>query len=266
MDLGLTGKAALVTGSSAGIGQAVARGLAREGRHVIVHGRDRVGTETVAKAIHDSGGTAAGVVGDLATDEGALNVFNAATAAYGGIDILINNAGSYAARPWLETTADNWREFYEADVLSAVRMIKAVAPHMREIGWGRIINIGTGMATTPQPVMADYAAAKAALVNASVSLAKALAGTGIIVNTISPGLIGTEGVERVLRETAQAQDWGTDWELIQKRWMSEVLRSDFVSRLGAVDEVADLVVFVASPVPIISTAPICGSTADWHPQ
>jgi len=95
-----------------------------------------------------------------------------------------------------KTTADNWREFYEADVLSAVRMIKAVAPHMREIGWGRIINIGTGMATTPQPVMADYAAAKAALVNASVSLAKALAGTGITVNTISPGLIGTEGVER----------------------------------------------------------------------
>ena len=88
------------------------------------------------------------------------------------------------------------------------------------------------MATTPQLVMADYAAAKAALVNASVSLAKALAGTGITVNTISPGLIGTEGVERVLRETAQAQDWGTDWQVIQTRWMSEVLRSDFVKRLG----------------------------------
>ena len=111
-------------------------------------------------------------------------------------------------------------------VLSAVRMIKAVVPGMREIAWGRIINIGTGMATTPQLVMADYAAAKAALVNASVSLAKALAGTGITVNTISPGLIGTEGVERVLRETAQAQDWGTDWEVIHTRWMSEVLRSD----------------------------------------
>ena len=132
-------------------------------------------------------------------------------------------------------------------VLSAVRMIKAVVPRMREIAWGRIINIGTGMATTPQLVMADYAAAKAALVNASVSLAKALAGTGITVNTISPGLIGTEGGERVLRETAQAQDWGTDWEVVQTRWVSEVLRSDFVKRLGAVEEVADLIAFVASP-------------------
>jgi len=106
-----------------------------------------------------------------------------------------------------KTTADNWREFYEADVLSAVRMIKAVVPRMREIAWGRIINIGTGMATTPQPVMADYAAAKAALVNASVSLAKALAGTGITVNTISPGLIGTEGVERCCARRHRRTNW-----------------------------------------------------------
>lgn len=247
MDLDLKNRTALVTGSSAGIGVAIAEALAREGARVIVHGRDAQRTAAVAEDLRGMGAESVGVVGDLATDDGAAYVFAQAAAAFGGIDILVNNAGSYAALSWLDTTPDSWREFYEADVISVVRLVKAIAPRMREVGWGRIINIATGLATAPQPVMPDYAAAKAALVNASVSLAKALAGTGITVNTISPGLIATDGVDRVLREVAEAQSWGKDWNVIQKRWMTEVLRSDFVPRLGTVKEVADLVCFVASP-------------------
>jgi NAD(P)-dependent dehydrogenase (short-subunit alcohol dehydrogenase family) len=95
--------------------------------------------------------------------------------------------------------------------------------------------------------MADYAAAKAALINATVSLAKAVAGTGITVNAISPGLIATDGVERVLREAARTKEWSNDWNAIQQRWMREVLRSDLVPRLGKVTEVADLVAFIATP-------------------
>jgi 3-oxoacyl-[acyl-carrier protein] reductase len=248
MDIGLKNRWALVTGSSAGIGVAIARALAREGARIVVHGRDATRTEAVAQGIGAMGAEAIAVIGDLATDDGAARALAAAIEASNGIDILVNNAGSYAATSWLDTTPDSWRAFYEADVLSVVRMVKAVVPHMRKAGWGRIINIATGLATAPQPVMPDYAAAKAALVNATVSLAKALAGSGITVNTVSPGLIATDGVEHVLHEAAKARGWGENWDVIQKRWMVDVLRSDLVTRLGTVDEVADLVAFVASPL------------------
>jgi 3-oxoacyl-[acyl-carrier protein] reductase len=247
MDLELASRSALVTGSSAGIGAAIARLLAREGARVIVHGRDQTRVEAVACEIRKGGAEAAGVTGDLATNEGAAAVFRQATAAFGGVDILVNNAGSYAAASWFDTSPESWRGFYEADVISAVRLVQAVVPGMRARGFGRIINIATGLATAPQPAMADYAAAKAALINATLSLAKALAGTGITVNAISPGLIATDGVRRVLDETAQAGGWSGAWNVIQKRWIKEMLGSDLVPRLGTVEEVADLVAFVASP-------------------
>jgi 3-oxoacyl-[acyl-carrier protein] reductase len=247
MDLELAKRSALVTGSSAGLGADIARTLGREGARVIVHGRDATRVHAVVGDIRGAGAEAAGVTGDLATDEGASGVFAQAAAAFGRIDILVNNAGSYAAASWFETSPQSWLGFYQADVLSAVRLIQAAVPGMRERGWGRIINIATGLATAPQPEMPDYAAAKAALINATVSLAKAMAGTGISVNAISPGLIATEGVERVLRETARTEGWGDDWDVIQRRWMREVLRSDLVPRLGKVTEVADLVAFIASP-------------------
>ena len=214
---------------------------------VLIHGRDAARVRAVVGDIRVTGAEAAGVTGDLATDEGAGRVFAEAAAAFGGIDILVNNAGSYAAAPWFETSPQSWLGFYQADVLSAVRLIQAAVPAMRKRGFGRIINIATGMATAPQPDMADYAAAKAALINATVSLAKAVAGTGISVNAISPGLIATDGVERVLREAARTKEWSNDWNAIQQRWMREVLRSDLVPRLGKVTEVADLVAFIASP-------------------
>jgi 3-oxoacyl-[acyl-carrier protein] reductase len=116
MDLALRDKWALVTGSSAGIGEVIAHTLFREGAKVIVHGRDLRRAEAVALAMRNSGGTAVTSVGDLATDDGAARVAAEALAASGGIDILINNAGGYAARFWLQTTADNWRALYESDV------------------------------------------------------------------------------------------------------------------------------------------------------
>ena len=112
----------------------------------------------------------------------------------------------------------------------SVRLILATVPDLREAGWGRIINVATGMATTPQVVMADYAAAKAAMVNSTVSLAKALAGTGVTANTVSPGVIQTEGVERVLHEAAKRLGWGDDWEIIQRRWFEDMLSDKTVKR------------------------------------
>jgi len=127
-------------------------------------------------------------------------------------------------------------------------MVQVTVSGMKSRGWGRIIQIGTGLANTPQAVLADYAAAKAALVNMTVSLAKALAGTNITVNTISPGVIGTAGVETVLKNAAERLGWGDDWPTIQKNWFEKMLHDHNVQRLGRVEEVAELVAFVASPV------------------
>jgi NAD(P)-dependent dehydrogenase (short-subunit alcohol dehydrogenase family) len=248
MNLELAGKPALVTGASAGIGVAIAEVMAREGARVLVHGRDARRIRGVVDRIAAAGGQAMPVHGDLATDDGAATVYSEARTAFGGIDILINNAGAYEARTWFETTPATWRMFFETDVLSAVRLILAAAQDLRQAGWGRIINVATGMATTPQVVMADYAAAKAAMVNSTVSLAKALAGTGVTVNTVSPGVIHSEAVERVLREAAQRLGWGDDWEIIQRRWFEDMLSDKTVKRLGRAEEVANLVAFLASPL------------------
>jgi 3-oxoacyl-[acyl-carrier protein] reductase len=248
MDLKLAGKRALVSGSTSGIGAAIARRLAREGARVIVHGRNEARARNVIDAITGEGGEARMALGDIASDAGVAEAIAAARAAFGGVDILVNNAGAYDARPWFEATAESWRSFYDHDVIAAVRLIHAFAPPMREAGWGRIVNIATAAATMPPPVLADYAAAKAALVSATVSLAKALAGTGVGVCTVSPGLILTDGVETLLRDRAKQLGWAEDWDVIQARWMAEMLGSTSVKRLGHVDEVADLVAFMASPL------------------
>jgi len=136
MNLKLNGKRALVTGASAGIGSAIAEVLAREGARVLVHGRNSARIRNVVDRIASAGGKAVAIEGDLATDDGAAEVYSKAKAAFGGIDILINNAGAYEARSWFETTSATWRKFFETDVLSAVRLILAVVPDMRQAGWG----------------------------------------------------------------------------------------------------------------------------------
>ena len=155
MNLELAGKRALVTGASAGIGIAIAEVMAREGARVLVHGRDARRIRGVVDRIAAAGGQAMPVQGDLASDNGTAAVYSEARMAFGGIDILINNAGAYEVRTWFETTPATWRMFFETDVLSAVRLILAAAQDLRQAGWGRIINVATVMATTPQVVMAD---------------------------------------------------------------------------------------------------------------
>lgn len=248
MDLKLGGKRALVTGSSSGIGAAIARRLAGEGARVVIHGRHEARARGVAEEIARDGGEARIALGDVTTDAGVSSVVAAVRASYGAIDILVNCAGSYGVRQWFNTTPDTWRRFYEDDVISAVRMIQAFAPPMREGSWGRIVNIATGLATYPGPDLADYAAAKAALINATVSLARALAGTGVGACTVSPGLILTEPIRTILLQAAKEKGWGDDWNVVQARWFAEVLGSTTVKRLGTVAEIADLVTYLASPL------------------
>ncbi len=140
MDMGLSGKRALVTGSSSGLGRAIAESLAAEGASVVVHGRDEVRTGAVADGIRARGGDAWAAVGDLATEGGA----GAVAAAAGEVDILVNNAGVYDGLAWSDLAPRQWQSIYEVNVVSGVRMIEYLVPGMRQRGWGRIIQIGGG--------------------------------------------------------------------------------------------------------------------------
>jgi 3-oxoacyl-[acyl-carrier protein] reductase len=248
MDLKLEGKRALVTGSSSGIGEAIAVVLAANGASVVIHGRNEERARKVAERIGGKERVAV-AIGDLSRLADTTRVVAGAIAAFGGIDILINNAGGTdeGVKPWLDTSVEQWTASYQQNVLSAVRLVRAFVPFMKERGWGRVVQIGSCVAVQPFPVGADYAASKAALLNTSVSLAKALAGTGITVNTVSPGSIRTPTAERGLREVATMQGWGDDFAEIERKAVAQLVPNP-VGRLGTPDEVASLVAFVASPL------------------
>jgi 3-oxoacyl-[acyl-carrier protein] reductase len=245
MDLQLKGTRALVTGSSSGIGLEIARLLAAEG--VVVHGRDRARTEAAAHEI----GAAGVAIGDLTTDAGADAVAEAVTSALAAavraeVDILVNNAGGYAHRSW-EATPAEWAETYESNVVSGVRMIQRFVPGMRERGWGRVIQIGGGLAEQPVAAQPDYNASLAARHNLAVSLAQELAGTGVTSNVVAPGAIRVPAVERMFTAAAPARGWGEDWESIERGAVRDLVPND-MGRLGRPKEIAAAVAYLAGPL------------------
>ncbi|MFD9882693.1 SDR family NAD(P)-dependent oxidoreductase [Streptomyces alboflavus] len=242
MDLGLTNKRALVTGSSAGLGEATARFLSAEGAAVVIHGRNADRTERVAREIRDAGGTAATAVGDLATDEGAAEVARAATAA-GPVDILVNNAGFYRHLSWAAASPDEWRDTYNTNVVSGVRMVQHLVPAMRERGWGRVITIGGGLASQPMATHPQYNAALAARHNLAVSLARDLKGTGVTSNVVSPGAILVESVRGYVTDMAPAHGWEGTWDEIERKAVDAFIPND-QERFGKADEIAAAVAYL----------------------
>ena len=242
MDLELSGRTALVTGSYRGTGLIIARHLAREGARVFVHGlAPGQAEEAVAElALGEP------VTGDVTTDKGADAVVDAVTSALADkpVDILVNNYGTADAGSWQESGTDDWLDSYQKNVLSAQRMIRGFLPPMRDHGWGRIINLGTVGSTRPNSRMPHYYAAKGALATMTISLAKEVAGSGVRVNLVSPGLILTPEVEAAYTERGQRKGWGTTWDEIEPRVAQDIPIGRIVRR----EEVADLVTFLASPL------------------
>jgi 3-oxoacyl-[acyl-carrier protein] reductase len=245
VDLGLAGKVALVSGSYRGTGSGIAELLANEGASVAVHGFLEGQADEVVARLRDAKLDARAVVGDLATDRGAEQVARQTLDQFGRVDILVNNYGVAEAGDWLRTTTDEWVSVYQKNVLSGVRLVHALAPGMRERAWGRIIWLGTVGSTRPAARMPHYYASKAVLPNVCVSLSKELAGTGITVNLVSPGLIATHEVRAHLMKRAAEKGWGDDWDAAQRGAIQEMTGNPG-GKIAEVSEVASLVVYLAS--------------------
>lgn len=248
MDLQLKGRRALVTGSSSGIGEGVARMLAAEGAAVVVHGRNRERAEAVAAEI----GAAGIALGDLSTDEGAAAVHADALAALGGhVEILVNNAGGSSTgnttRAPIEIAIEDWISNYHANALAAVRLCRLAVPDMVSAKFGRVINVSSAVAVQPNNLGTDYSAAKAALNNFTVSLAGSLKGVGVTANVVSPGIIMVDGLLRYGRH--KYGDPAMSIEQVTERLAADnVFPLPPAGRLGNPQDLALVVCMLASPI------------------
>jgi len=245
----LDGKCALVTGSSSGIGEAIARRLARDGASVIVHGRNVARAERVAADIRAGGGTAHVVIGELSRNDSADAIVADIAALGWQIDILVNNAGAESAgggnAAWLDVTPDEWVATFQSNVVSAARMIRAFVPAMLTRRWGRVIQIASVVGHDPITVIPDYCVAKGAMLNLTMSLSKAIARSGVTVNSISPGLILTPSVNDWLHGLAKENNWGDSFAEIEAHVMAGFMPNN-VGRIGLTQDVARAASYLAS--------------------
>jgi NAD(P)-dependent dehydrogenase (short-subunit alcohol dehydrogenase family) len=245
MDLGLRGRTAIVTGGSKGIGREIALTLASEGAQLVVVARGAPAVDQTVADIRKAGGTGIGIAADVGLAGTAEAVVQAAIKQLGKVDILINNAGGQRKRAGFdELTDQDFLDAYTDNVLSVVRMVRAVLPSMRERHWGRIINIVSEAATQPDRVFQHYNAAKAAELNLTKSLSKALARDGILVNAVAPGLIATPGIEASFAQGAREQNRPV--EEVKGDFLRKFKPGLVLARAGDPAEVAAVVAFLAS--------------------
>src|SRR6202023_1404227 len=244
MDLELSGKSALVTGSTAGIGFAIARGLAREGARVIITRRTERRVNAAIDAIKKKHGSAEieGFVGDLSLAEVAARL----TSVYSELDILINNLGIFEPKPFVEITDKEWMRFFEVNVLSGVRLSRFYLPRMLKKDWGRIIFISSESALQIPAEMIHYGMTKTAQIAVARGLAESLVGTRITVNSVLPGPTKSRGVDDFVESMAKVHN--KTFTQIEKEFFEHVRPTSLLKRFITPEEVGSFVAYVASPL------------------
>ena len=243
MDLGLAGRVGVVTGGSQGIGREIARLLAGEGADLVLAARRTEVLEATAAELRDqTGRSVVAVTADVATPDGPPAIADVALAEFGGVDILVNNAGKGFNKPLDDLTDADWYASLDLNLMSAVRLCRALVPQMCTRGWGRVINISTRVAREPDPYFAAYAASKAALINFSKNLANAHSADGVLTNCIVPGLIRSEAIDQAAEKSA-AETGLTVAEVMARTLKKRPIPA---GRLGEPSDVAGLVALLCS--------------------
>lgn len=242
MDLHLDGKLALVTGSTKGMGNAIAAGLAREGARVIVNGRDR---DRVRQTVEEltACGKVHGIPADLSTVEGAEALIDQ-SAALGPVEILVNNLGRFELKPFQDITDREWIDMFDVNVMTGVRLSRAFLPGMLEQNRGRILFIASEAGVKPTPNMIHYSVSKTAQIGLSRGLAEMTRGTGVTVNTLIPGPTQTEGIESMMGGIARSE--GIDIPTLQRGFFQGEGQTSLLQRFGEPEEVASVAVFLCS--------------------
>lgn len=242
MKIDLTGKTALVTGSTAGIGLAIAKGLAGAGAEVVVNGRSRAKVDAAVAAIGKSvpGAKARGVAADVSTAEGC----KALVAALPDVDILINNAGIFEPKGFFDIPDEDWTRFFDVNVMSGVRLSRAYMQGMLKRNWGRIVFISSESGLNIPSEMIHYGMTKTAQLAISRGLAELTKGTAVTVNSVLPGPTMSEGVETFVKDLAKHN--GQSVDEAAKDFVKQHRGTSLIQRFASVEEIANMVVFVAS--------------------
>jgi NAD(P)-dependent dehydrogenase (short-subunit alcohol dehydrogenase family) len=248
MDLQLKGKLALVSGSTAGIGLAIASALAQEGARVIVNGRKQEAVDAVVAQLKSStGGDVLGFAGDLSK----ADVANELARRYPDVEILVNNLGIFEPKPFEEIPDEDWQRFFDVNVLSGVRLARLYLPSMKRANWGRIIFISSESGLQIPVEMVHYGVTKTAQIAVARGIAESVAGTGITVNTVLPGPTKSRGVSDFVDGLAKAD--GKTSGQVEKEFFEHVRPTSLIKRFASTEEVASLVAYVASPLASATT-------------
>lgn len=241
MDLGLAGKRVLVTGSTAGIGLAAARALAREGAAVTVNGRTDARVKSAVDRLRkEVQAPVNGVAADLSTAAGCAALISALPE----VDVLVNNMGIFEPRPFEQISDEEWLRFFETNVLSGVRLARHYVGGMRARGWGRIIFVSSESALQIPTEMIHYGVTKTAQLAVARGLAETLAGTGVTVNSVLPGPTASEGVGAFVEQLARAR--GVDLATVEREFFATARPSSILQRFATPDEVAAMITYVSS--------------------
>jgi NAD(P)-dependent dehydrogenase (short-subunit alcohol dehydrogenase family) len=249
MDLGIARRRALVTGSTAGIGFAAARALAREGAMVVVNGRTQARVDAAVEALHHDVPHAhiGGVAADLGTADGCAALVEQVPA----VDILVNNLGIFEPKPFEAIPDEDWLRLFEVNVLSGVRLTRAYLPDMRSRDWGRVVFVSSESALQIPTEMIHYGVTKTSQLALARGLAETLMGTGVTVNSVLPGPTASEGVGAFVADLAAVR--GVDALTVEREFFATARPSSIIQRFSTPDEVAAMIAYVCSALASATT-------------